>query len=172
MSNIRRMSPQLRSRSRKIEPQTRRNNSSIQRQRDEMHMEQTAETTQAEHDELKTAIAERQPELVDLRRHFHRHPELSFEEHQTAAAIAMHVRRAGLEVTEGVGGTGVVGLLRGTGASADAGRTLLVRADIDALPVTEANDVEYASQSPGAMHACGHDAHIAIALTLADVLAG
>jgi amidohydrolase len=132
-------------------------------------MEQTAQTT---HDELKTAIAERQPELVDLRRHFHRHPELSFEEHQTAAAIAAHLRRAGLEVTEGVGGTGVVGLLRGTGASADAGRTLLVRADIDALPITEANDVEYASQSPGAMHACGHDAHIAIALTLADVLAG
>src|SRR5215469_3668488 len=121
-------------------------------------------------DELKVAISERQPALVELRRHFHLHPELSFEEHETAAAIAAHLRQADLEVTEGVGGTGVVGLLRGTAPHAE--RTLLVRADIDALPVTEANAVEYASRAPGKMHACGHDSHIAIALTLADVLAG
>jgi amidohydrolase len=124
------------------------------------------------HDELKVAISERQPALVELRRHFHLHPELSFEEHETAAAIAAHLRQADLEVTEGVGGTGVVGLLRGTASRAEPERTLLVRADIDALPVTEANAVEYASQAPGKMHACGHDSHIAIALTLADVLAG
>ncbi len=124
------------------------------------------------HDELKAAIAARQPELMELRRRFHRLPELSFEEHETARAIADHLRRAGLEVTEGVGGTGVVGLLRGTGEPQDGERTLMVRADIDALPVTEVTGAEYASQRPGIMHACGHDSHIAIALTLANVLSG
>ena len=120
------------------------------------------------HDDLKAAITERTSELVRLRRQFHEQPELAYEEHETARAIASHLREAGLEVTEGVGGTGVVGLLRGT----SAGKTLLVRADIDALPVREATDVEYRSRVEGKMHACGHDGHIAIALTLADLLAG
>jgi amidohydrolase len=120
-------------------------------------------------EDLKAAIAARRPRLVELRRHFHQHPELAQEEHQTAATIAGHLRAVGLEVTEGVGGTGVVGLLAGSGGT--DGRTLLVRADIDALPVTEANAVEYASRTPGKMHACGHDGHIAIALVLAEVLA-
>src|SRR5689334_9325902 len=122
-------------------------------------------------DNLKVAIARRRPELVELRRRFHEHPELSFEEHETARTIAARLRRSGLEVTEGVGGTGIVGLLRGTADGADAGRTLLVRADIDALPVEEANDVPYRSRAPGVMHACGHDGHTAIALTLAELLA-
>lgn len=123
------------------------------------------------HDDLKAAIAERTPDLVRRRRQFHERPELSFEEHETARAIAEHLRQAGLEVTEGVGGTGVVGLLRGAASGEGAGKTLLVRADIDALPVQEANDVEYRSRAEGKMHACGHDGHIAIALTLADLLA-
>jgi amidohydrolase len=122
--------------------------------------------------ELKAEVARLTPDMVTLRRHFHRHPELSFEEHETAAAIAEHLRRTGLEVREGVGGTGVVGLLRGEAAEGGRdGPTLMVRADIDALPVAEANEVEYRSQAPGKMHACGHDGHVAIALTLAQLLA-
>lgn len=122
------------------------------------------------HDDLKADIEQRRPALVALRRHFHQHPELSFEEWQTAATIAARLRDAGLEVTEGVGGPGVVGLIRGT-KNGGSGRTLLIRADIDALPVEEANEVEYCSQVPGKMHACGHDGHIAIALTVAELLA-
>jgi amidohydrolase len=123
--------------------------------------------------DLKADVRRRRPRLIELRRHFHMHPELSFEEHETAVAIAAQLREAGLEVQEGVGGTGVVGLLRGTaeGAGDEQGRTLLVRADSDALPVTEANDVEYRSQAPGKMHACGHDGHIAIGLVVAELLA-
>jgi amidohydrolase len=122
-------------------------------------------------DELKAEIARRRPALVALRRHFHQHPELSFEEHETAAEIARRLRALGMEVREGVGGTGVVGLLRGTAPGTAGGPVLLVRADIDALPVTEENRVEYVSTVSGRMHACGHDGHIAIALTLAELLA-
>ncbi|HEV2405421.1 MAG TPA: M20/M25/M40 family metallo-hydrolase, partial [Ktedonobacterales bacterium] len=125
-----------------------------------------------EHDDnLKSEIAARRPEMVALRRHFHQHPETAFEERETAREIARRLRESGLEVTEGVGKTGVVGLLRGAGDTNGQGKTLLVRADIDALPVTEANDSPYISQTPGKMHACGHDGHITIALTLADLLA-
>ena len=122
-------------------------------------------------DDLKAEIAQRRPALVDLRRAFHMRPELSFEEHETAAEIARRLRALGLEVREGVGGTGVIGLLHGTAPGAAVGPTLLVRADIDALPVTEANEASYRSQRPGTMHACGHDGHIAIALTLVELLA-
>ncbi|MGZ3680631.1 MAG: M20 metallopeptidase family protein [Ktedonobacterales bacterium] len=121
------------------------------------------------HDDLKAEIEQRRPGLVALRRHFHQHPELSCEEQQTSASIASHLREAGIEVTEGVGGYGVVGLIRGE-KNGGNGRTLLIRADIDALPVEEANEVEYRSQAPGKMHACGHDGHIAIALTVAELL--
>lgn len=126
------------------------------------------------HDELRAEIMRRRAGLVALRRWYHQRPELSFEEQATAAAIADHLRAAGLDMQTDVGETGVVGLLRGTkaGAGADEStRTLLVRADIDALPIAEANDVPYRSQAPGVMHACGHDGHIAIALTLAELLA-
>jgi amidohydrolase len=120
------------------------------------------------HDELHRDVASRLQRLVELRRHFHRHPELALEEHATAATIAEHLRQAGLEVRTGVGGTGVVGVVRG----GPPGRTLLIRADIDALPVREANDSAYASRVPGKMHACGHDGHTAIGLVLAELLAG
>lgn len=124
------------------------------------------------YEHLHDEVEQRQPQLVALRRHFHAHPELSNEEHQTAATIAEHLRASGLEVSEGVGGTGVVGLIRGEAGGAEADkRTILIRADIDALPITEANDVPYRSQNPGVMHACGHDGHIAIGLTVADLLA-
>ncbi|HLY31409.1 MAG TPA: amidohydrolase [Ktedonobacterales bacterium] len=128
-----------------------------------------------QHDDLKADVARRRAGLVELRRRFHQQPELSFEEHATAAAITDHLRQTGLEVREGLGGTGVVGLLRGTKpANGQAGadeHVLLVRADIDALPVQEISDAPYRSQVPGVMHACGHDGHIAIALTLAELLA-
>ncbi len=119
--------------------------------------------------ELKSAVKQIQPELVRLRRQFHMRPELAFEEHETAGVIANYLREIGLEVTEGVGGTGVVGLLRGE-AEGDDERTLLIRADIDALPITEANETDYRSQAPGVMHACGHDGHIAVALGVARLL--
>ena len=128
-------------------------------------------TAEAIHDNLRADIASRVPTMVERRRQYHMHPELSFEEHETAASIAKALREAGLDVTEGVGGLGVVGLLGGTAPGAESGPTLLVRADIDALPVTEENNAEYRSQTPGKMHACGHDAHTAIGLTLAEVLA-
>lgn len=121
-------------------------------------------------DKLRSEIRREFPELVELRRHFHRHPETAYEEHQTASSIATYLRGIGLEVTEHVADTGVVGLLRGT-SPAEVARTLLVRADIDALPVTEETGLDYASRTPGKMHACGHDAHIAIGLTTAKILA-
>ncbi len=96
--------------------------------------------------------------------------ELAHQEQLTAALVAEQLRQSGLAVTEEVGGTGVVGLLAGTAGGEGTQRTLLVRADMDALPITEANEVEYVSRAAGKMHACGHDGHVAIALTLADLL--
>ncbi len=102
-------------------------------------------------------------ELIRLRRYFHRRPELGFQERATAEAIAARLREYGYTVRTGVGGTGVVGELNGH----EDGPTVLLRADIDALPIQEENDVAYRSMHPGIMHACGHDGHMAIALTVA-----
>jgi amidohydrolase len=106
------------------------------------------------------------PRLVALRRHLHRNPERSFQEVQTAARMAQELADLGLEVQTGVGGHGVVGLLRG----AHPGRTVAIRADMDALEIHEAATHDYASQTPGVMHACGHDAHMAIVLGAARLL--
>jgi amidohydrolase len=106
-------------------------------------------------------------ELVRDRRHLHAHPELAFEEHETAAFVAERLRSLGLEVRTEVGCTGVVALLRGD----PAGRTVMLRADMDALPIQEENDVEYRSTRNGVMHACGHDGHVAILLGAARALA-
>ncbi|ACZ39950.1 amidohydrolase [Sphaerobacter thermophilus DSM 20745] len=108
------------------------------------------------------------PQLIEDRRYFHQHPELAFQEENTARVVAERLRELGLEVRTGVGRTGVVGVLRG----GRPGRTVLLRADMDALPIEEENDVPYRSQNPGVMHACGHDAHTAILLGVATVLAG
>jgi amidohydrolase len=111
---------------------------------------------------------QRRESLVALRRDFHRHPELSFQEHRTAEIIAERLHAAGLEVHTGVGGTtGVVGILHGD----KPGRIIAWRADIDALPLTETLEVPFVSGTPGVMHACGHDGHTAIAITLAEILA-
>lgn len=101
-----------------------------------------------------------------LRRDFHRHPELGFQEHRTAGIVARTLRQWGLDVQEGVGKTGVVAWLKGE----HPGPTVLVRADMDALPIQEENETDYASQNPGVMHACGHDAHTAMLLTVARIL--
>jgi amidohydrolase len=115
----------------------------------------------------KQEMDRRRESLVALRRDFHRHPELSFEERRTAEIIAERLHAAKLEVRTGLGRTGVVGVLRGD----RPGKTVAWRADIDALPLTETFDAPYASSKPGVMHACGHDGHTAIAITLAEILA-
>jgi amidohydrolase len=112
-------------------------------------------------------IRRRSTGLVALRRDFHRHPELSFEERRTAEIVAERLAAAKLEVRTGVGRTGVVGVLRGD----RPGPTIAWRADIDALPLTETLDAPFASATPGVMHACGHDGHTAIGITLAEMLA-
>jgi amidohydrolase len=106
-------------------------------------------------------------ELVARRRDFHQHPELAFAEVRTAGIVAAELGALGLEVQTGIGKTGVVGILEG----AQDGMTVLVRCDMDALPVPEANDTEYISQTAGKMHACGHDGHTAIGLGVAKLLA-
>jgi amidohydrolase len=116
------------------------------------------------------------PKVVAWRRDIHQHPELSFEEKRTAALVADHLRKLGLEVQAPVGRTGVVGILRG----GRPGPVVALRADMDALPVTELVDLPFKStvrtqwqgQEVGVMHACGHDNHVAILMGAAEVLAG
>jgi amidohydrolase len=117
--------------------------------------------------EIKEQIAQLQEELSALRRDFHMHPELGFQEFRTAEKIARYLKECGLEVQTNVAQTGVVGLLRGS----KPGRTVMLRADMDALPVQEENDVPYKSVEPGKMHACGHDGHVAMLLVAAKILA-
>jgi amidohydrolase len=105
-------------------------------------------------------------QVVLDRRHLHAHPELGFQEHRTAQFVAERLRTLGIEVQTGVAGTGVVGLIRG----GQPGKTVMLRADIDALPIQEQNDVPYRSTVPGVMHACGHDGHTAILLNTARLL--
>jgi amidohydrolase len=105
--------------------------------------------------------------MIALRRDFHRHPELSHQERRTAEIIAERLHAAKLEVRTGVGGTGVVGVLHGD----RPGRTVAWRADIDALPLTETLEAPFSSGTPGVMHACGHDGHTAIGITLAELMA-
>ena len=102
-----------------------------------------------------------------LRRDFHQHPELGFQEIRTAGIVARELNELGLEVTTGVGQTGVVALIEGV----RPGPVVLLRFDMDALPIQEATGAEYASLNPGVMHACGHDGHTAIGLTVARMLA-
>jgi hippurate hydrolase len=104
--------------------------------------------------------------LIELRRRLHEQPELAFQEHETAATVAAELKRLGIPVRTGVAQTGVVGLLGGD----DRGPTVGVRADLDALPVTEQTGLPFASRVPGRMHACGHDVHTVIALGVAEVL--
>ena len=109
-----------------------------------------------------------QREMTSWRRELHRHPEFGFEERRTAAFVADKLRGFGIDVVEGVGGTGVVGTLtRGNSA-----RSIALRADMDALRIEERSGLAYRSETPGTMHACGHDGHTAMLLGAAKVLAG
>jgi amidohydrolase len=117
--------------------------------------------------ELMMSAPEREL-LIATRRDLHRHPEIGFQEHRTAGIVAERLKAAGFEVRTGVAITGVIGTLRGKRGD---GPTLLLRADMDALPIQEATVHEFASTVPGRMHACGHDAHVAIGLAVADRLA-
>lgn len=105
-------------------------------------------------------------DLIKWRRDFHRHPELGFKEKRTANIVAQELTDLGLAVTTGIAKTGVVGLLSGE----HPGPTVMVRCDMDALPIQEQNDTDYASTIPGVMHACGHDGHTAIGLAAAKIL--
>ncbi len=117
-------------------------------------------------------IAASHAEFTALRRDIHAHPELAFEEHRTAELVAERLASWGIEVHRGLGKTGVVGVLRGTRTgSGGRGRTLGLRADMDALPMPEHNRFAHASRHPGRMHGCGHDGHTAILLGAAKYLA-
>ncbi|CAN5140939.1 amidohydrolase [soil metagenome] len=109
-------------------------------------------------------------ELVATRRDLHRHPELGFEETRTAGVVAGRLGDLGIEPRTGVAGTGVVGVVSSEPSPGEPRRTVLLRADMDALPIQEENDHEYRSTVPGRMHACGHDGHTAILLGVARLL--
>ena len=127
-------------------------------------------------DELAGGVKKIEPKVIEWRRDFHQHPELSNRETRTAEIVAKRLRALGLEVKTGVGLTGVAGVLRG----GQPGPTIGLRADMDALPVTEQVDLpfkskvtaQYRGETIGVMHACGHDAHLAILLGVAEVLSG
>jgi amidohydrolase len=122
----------------------------------------------------KMAI-EMEPKVIEWRRHFHQYPELSNREVKTAAKVAAHLKDLGIEVQTGVAVTGVVGILKGS----KPGPVIALRADMDALPVTERSTLTFASkekaifngQETGVMHACGHDTHVAILMAVAEILA-
>ena len=118
---------------------------------------------------VKNRFAEMLPELTAIRRDFHEHPELLFDVHRTAARVADLLRDYGCdEVVTGIGRTGVVGVIKGR--SDTSGRVVGLRADMDALPIIEATGVDYASKTPGKMHACGHDGHTTMLLGAAKYL--
>jgi amidohydrolase len=132
-----------------------------------------APSAQAQIDEAVLAI---EPRVIEWRRDFHRNPELSNREFRTAGIVAEHLRGLGLEVTTGVAHTGVVGILRG----GRPGPVVALRADMDALPVPERNDLPFRSSAVGeyrgeevpVMHACGHDTHVAMLMAVAEIMAG
>ena len=136
----------------------------------------SAMTATVSADALGAAVDAVMPRVIEWRRDLHQHPELGFAEHRSAALIAEHLRALGLEVRTGVAKTGVIGVLRG----GRPGRTVALRADMDALPVRETTGLPFASTATGeymgqtvpVAHACGHDAHMAMLMGAAEVLAG
>ncbi len=106
-------------------------------------------------------------EVVSMRRHLHANPELSYQEHNTVQYVAARLRSFGIEPVEGIAGTGLIAEIRGTNPD---NKSIALRADMDALPIHEANDVPYKSKNPGVMHACGHDVHTSSLLGTAKIL--
>ena len=120
---------------------------------------------------IPNSIAAQAGELAEWRQDFHRHPELGYQEQRTAAKVAERLDGFGLDGVEtGIGGTGVIGVLHGRGGP--GGAAIMLRADMDALPIEEATGLPHASTSPGTMHACGHDGHTTMLLGAAKYLAG
>jgi len=117
--------------------------------------------------DFKAEVEVLREQLVAWRRDFHMHPELGFQEHRSASLIADRLRELGYQVQTGVANTGVVGLLEGK----QPGTVVMLRFDMDALPITEENGTAYVSQNPGVMHACGHDGHMAMGLGVATLMA-
>ena len=118
-------------------------------------------------DRIKSLAQAYKQEVIDLRRHLHSHPELSFKEFQTAAFVAEKLKEIGITEIESKATTGWSALIKGKNPDK---KVVALRADMDALPISEANEVPYKSQNPGVMHACGHDAHTASLLGAAKIL--
>ncbi|WP_295128364.1 M20 family metallopeptidase [uncultured Chitinophaga sp.] len=116
---------------------------------------------------IKALAAAYANDLIAVRQHIHAHPELSFQEHETSAFIQRKLDEFGVKYQAGVAGTGIVALIEGKNPSK---KVIALRADIDALPIVEANDVAYKSQNTGIMHACGHDVHTSVVLGAARIL--
>jgi amidohydrolase len=119
------------------------------------------------HDHIANLAREYLPEIISVRRHLHQHPELSWQERETSLFIQNFLEKCGIEFRSRIAGHGVIAIIRGN----QPGRTVGLRADIDALPIIEKTGVPYASQNPGIMHACGHDGHTATLLGAAKILA-
>ena len=117
--------------------------------------------------DVKKLAAQYAEDTVNIRRHIHANPELSFKEFETAKYVAAELRKLGIEPKEGVAGTGLTALIEGRNP---ASKTVALRADMDALPITEQNDVSYKSKNIGVMHACGHDVHTSCLLGAARIL--
>ncbi|OKP96789.1 M20 family metallopeptidase [Paenibacillus sp. P46E] len=112
----------------------------------------------------RLALEQLLPDMVEWRRHLHRHPELSYQEKETSAFVAAKLEEFGIEIIRSKAGYGLTGILKGR----KPGKTVVLRADMDALSITEENGREYASQKPGVMHACGHDGHTSMLLAAAS----
>ncbi len=134
-----------------------------------------AQTSSKFQTKIDQQAREMESKIIEWRRHFHQYPELSNREVKTAALVAEHLKKLGIEVQTGIAKTGVIGLLK----SGKPGPVIALRADMDALPVTERNSLPFASkekavfndQETGVMHACGHDSHVAILMGVAEILA-
>lgn len=118
-------------------------------------------------DDLRRLAASHFPEWQRIRRHIHAHPELSFEEHKTAAFISAQLEEWGIAHVTGIAGTGISGVIEGKTA---VGKCIAIRAELDALPIIEAGESDYTSQTPGVMHACGHDVHATCLLGVLRIL--
>lgn len=118
-------------------------------------------------EKIKEIAAKYSEDTISFRRYLHRNPELSFEEYNTSKFVAEKLKSFGVETTEGIAGTGVVGLIKGKNADK---KVIALRADMDALPIIEQNEVPYKSKNPGVMHACGHDVHTSSLLGTARIL--